>query len=102
MAGTLKKSDYAEAFTFTGLLAGEGLVPGVESGSTDKVFLLMEIESCTKEIVSNLTAEGDFFMLMTEAGMMKTVEPAKPWLRLPKWLRHNHDHEIFVGDLLAH
>ncbi len=74
MAKTAQMNEQIAAFSFMGLMAGEGKIPGVVSSSTDEQFFLVATEQAAHELVSDLTATGDFFALMTEAGMMRPVE----------------------------
>ncbi|WP_286828202.1 MULTISPECIES: hypothetical protein [Kordiimonas] len=75
MAKTAQMNEQIAAFSFMGLMASEGKIPGVVSGSANKQFFLVATEEAANELASDLTATGDFFALMTEAGMMRPVEP---------------------------
>jgi len=77
MAATAKMNEQISAFSFMGLMAAEGKIPGVVSGSTETHSLFAAGEELISEVASDLTATGDFFTLMTEAGMMRPVEPKK-------------------------
>lgn len=78
MNKTAKTNDQIAAFSFMGLLASEGKIPGVASASADQEFFLVATEELAREVASDLTATGDFFMLMTEAGMMRAEPVKKP------------------------
>ncbi|NVJ69156.1 MAG: hypothetical protein HWE08_02305 [Alphaproteobacteria bacterium] len=78
MTKTAMTNEQISAFSFMGLMASEGKIPGVTSGSADKQFFLVATEEAAREAVSDLTATGDFFSLMTEAGMMRPVAQRKP------------------------
>lgn len=78
MTMTATTTDRIDAFSFMGLLAGEGKIPGTESGTLDKTFVIAAADEMAREFASDLTAEGDFFDLMTEAGAMRPAEKAKP------------------------
>ncbi|TNE62843.1 MAG: hypothetical protein EP335_11120 [Alphaproteobacteria bacterium] len=79
MAKAAHTMEKVNAYSFMGLLASEGRIPGVESAAADKEFLLVALEEGARELVSDFTATGDFFSLMTEAGMMKAEAPKKPY-----------------------
>ncbi|NVJ98592.1 MAG: hypothetical protein HWE25_10595 [Alphaproteobacteria bacterium] len=78
MTTTAKTNEKIAAFSFMGLLASEGKIPGVDSASADKEFFLVATEELAREAVSDLTATGDFFSLMVENGMMSAEVARKP------------------------
>jgi len=67
-----------QVFTFLGLLAGEGQVPGACSGEIYTPFAVAAEETIL-EVASDLAATGDFFSLMVENGQMRAEEPAKKY-----------------------
>jgi len=78
MTTTAKTINKIDAFSFMGLMASEGKIPGTQSGSANRHFYAAEAEEMTRQAVSDLTATGDFFSLMTEKGMMKPAPARKP------------------------
>jgi len=80
MAKATQMIEKIDPFTFMGLMASKGNIPGVVSKSDDKEFMLVALESGARNMVSDLTAKGDCFSLMTEFGMMKAEEPKKPFM----------------------
>ena len=65
MATTVKQIQTVEAFSFMGLMAANGQVPGAVCGSRDKEFFFAATEEAAIELALDLTAKGDFFSLMT-------------------------------------
>ncbi|MCJ9427500.1 hypothetical protein [Kordiimonas marina] len=80
MANAAQMVEQINPFTFMGLMASKGNIPGVVSKSDDKQFMLVALEEGARGLVSDLTAKGDFFSLMTEFGMMKAEDPKKPYM----------------------
>jgi hypothetical protein len=78
MANTVKEFETVDAFSFMGLMAAHGKVPGVACGSKDKTFILADTEEAAIELALDLTAKGDFFTLMTAKGMMRAEPVRKP------------------------
>ena len=77
MAKALKNTLEYAPFSFMGLMASKGKVPGAISKSADKEFMSVMIESTVREAASDLTATGDFFSFMVENGLMNAEAPAK-------------------------
>ncbi|WP_417460143.1 hypothetical protein [Kordiimonas sp.] len=67
-----------EAYSFMGLMAANGKVPGAVCGRKDKEFFLVTAEETVSELALDLTAKGDFFTLMTANGMMRAEPVRKP------------------------
>lgn len=78
MAKELNTLEYAP-YSFLGLLASEGNVPGAVSGSTDKEVFSVAVENTVREVASDLNAKGDFLSFMVENGLMAKEAPAKKY-----------------------
>ncbi len=95
--------DRIDAFSFMGLLASEGKIPGTASGSLNKTFVIAAADELTREIASDLTAKGGFFDLMTEAGVMRPEEQAKPVrIKITRPRSLGGDFGNFGGGAFAH
>jgi len=79
MRNTVNTEFELAPFSFLALMASEGQVPNVKSGSTDKEIFAVAVEEAVREVASDLTAKGDFFSLMTENGQMAATAPAKKY-----------------------
>ncbi|WP_417450763.1 hypothetical protein [Kordiimonas sp.] len=78
MANAAKEFETVDAFSFMGLMAANGKVPGAVCGSKAKEFFLVAAEEAAIELALDLTAKGDFFTLMTANGMMRAEPARKP------------------------
>ncbi|WP_262691134.1 hypothetical protein [Kordiimonas aestuarii] len=78
MANTVKEFETVDAFSFMGLMAANGQVPGAVCGSKEKGFFFASAEEAAIELALDLTAKGDFFTLMTANGMMRAAPKRKP------------------------
>ncbi len=78
MTMTVEKTELG-AFSFMGLLASEGQVPHTSAQSADTPIYSLVAEEAIREFASDVTAKGDFFTLMVEAGQMRSEEPAKKY-----------------------
>ena len=67
------------AFSFMGLLASEGQVPGTTAAPASTPVFSVSLEDTVREVASDLTASGDFFSLMVEHGQMRDREPVKKY-----------------------
>ena len=72
------RNEELQALSFLGLMASEGQVPGACSG---KVYTPASVivEDAVREYASDVTAEGDFFLLMVENGQMAAEAPRKKY-----------------------
>ncbi|UTW54442.1 hypothetical protein [Kordiimonas sp. SCSIO 12610] len=61
-------------FSFMGLMAGEGLIPGTASASVQKEVTSVAIQESINELASDMKANDTFFTLMEEAGQMSKIE----------------------------
>lgn len=66
-----------EAYSFMGLMAAKGKVPGAVCGRKEE-FFLVTAEEAVSELAQDLSAKGDFFTLMTANGMMRAEPARKP------------------------
>lgn len=78
MNTTVNKNNQIDAYSFMGLMAGEGQIPGTASKPTTEHFWLAEAQDLVTLTASDMTATGDFFTLMVENGMMRAEEVRKP------------------------
>jgi len=78
MTNTVTNSQLG-AFSFMGLLASEGKVPGTTAAPASTPVFSVIAEDLVREVASDLTAKGDFFSLMVETGQMRAQEPAKKY-----------------------
>jgi len=67
------------AFSFLGLLASEGQIPGTTAAPATTAIYSVIAEEMAREVVSDFTAKGDFFSLMVENGQMRDRAPAKKY-----------------------
>jgi len=77
MAKLVNTSYELAPYSFLALMAGEGKLPGTVSGSKEKMILTVAVEETAREVISDLTAEGDFFSLMVANGLMSPAAPKK-------------------------
>ena len=56
MANAVKEFLTVDAFSFMGLMAAHGKVPGAVCGSKNKTFLLADAEEAATELALDLTA----------------------------------------------
>lgn len=105
MANTVKQIETVDAFSFMGLMAAHGKVPGVTCGSKDKTFFFADTEEAAIELALDLTAKGDFFTLMTAKGMMRAEPVRKPMqfkITRPRSLGGGFGGGAFGGGAFAH
>jgi hypothetical protein len=76
MTNTVQQTELG-AFTFLGLLASEGQVPFATAQGADTPIYTLMAEEAVREMTSDIRAEGTFFDLMIENGLMTAEKPAK-------------------------
>lgn len=90
-------------YSFMGLMASNGKVPGAISG-TEKEIISVALENAVRETASDLTATGDFFSFMVENGLMAAEAPAKKYkIKITRPTNLGGDLDgTFGGGALAH
>lgn len=71
------KTQTIAPFSFMGLMAGEGLIPGTASASAVKDTASVALQNSINEFATDLSSEDTFFTLMEEAGQMNKIERAR-------------------------
>ena len=61
-------------FSFMGLMAGEGLVPGTESATSKTETASVAFENSVRELAKDMNSADTFFTLMEEAGQMNEIK----------------------------
>lgn len=77
--------DTVGAYSFMGLMAGEGQIPGRSSSPLDEVFLSDRVDALWNFVSGTadaMTEDTTFFDLMVDAGQMEAREqsPKEEWV----------------------
>ncbi len=64
-------------FSFMGLMAGEGLIPGTESSAVNSETTSVALENSVRELAKDINSADTFFTLMEEAGQMNEIKRAR-------------------------